>query len=339
MPRPSARYIQELAAKWEPRLRDAFLSAIDDVRTRINISDLARLLENGDVEGALRVVGLNPADFSQLSLDLAAAFNEGGMTAAQTIPRVIVRFNVRNLVAERILAEQAGTLIQGLTDDQLQVVRIFLQRGLAAGRNPRDTALDLVGRLDRVRGVRVGGVIGLSTQQEEWLASYSRYLQSADPADLRKLLGYGLRDKRFDRSVFKAILEGRALDPDIAEKMRLQYANQALKWRGDNIARTETIRALGKAQTEAYRQAIVDGKIDVNTITRYWVTTGDARVRPAHRLIPGMNKGGRRWNEPFATPTGPTMHAPHDTDPMCRCHERIKIDFLAAAVRQLRGAA
>jgi hypothetical protein len=115
--------------------------------------------------------------------------------------------------------------------------------------------------------------------------------------------------------------------------MRTAYANRALKWRGDNIARNETIKALGAAQTQAWQQAIDKGAVETDLLLRFWVTAGDERVRHTHRLVPGMNKGGRRWGEPFLTPTGPSMHAPHDTDPVCRCHERIKIDYLARAVR------
>jgi hypothetical protein len=115
--------------------------------------------------------------------------------------------------------------------------------------------------------------------------------------------------------------------------MKVAYANKALRWRAENIARTETLRALGAAQTAAYQQAIDKGQLDPSLIRRFWVTSGDSRVRPTHRLIPEMNPNGVGWNEPFKTPDGPSMHAPHDRDHQCRCVERIDIDFLAKVVR------
>jgi hypothetical protein len=180
-------------------------------------------------------------------------------------------------------------------------------------------------------------VIGLHSTQEQWLAKYADDLGSTDPATLRSLLTRGLRDKRFDPAVLKAVREGRGLPADIRIKMRAAYANNALKWRADNISRTETLRALGAAQTEAYQQAIDKGHLDKSLIRRFWQTAGDGRVRPTHRLIPGMNKDGRGWDEPFQTPDGPSMHAPHDTDPQCRCREVVRINFLAQAVAKHRA--
>lgn len=137
--------------------------------------------------------------------------------------------------------------------------------------------------------------------------------------------------------MLKAIREGRGLPADTQLKMRTAYANKALKWRADNISRTETIRALGAAQIDAYQQAIDKGHLDKSLIRRFWQTAGDERVRPTHRLIPGMNKDGRAWDEPFQTPHGPSMHAPHSSDPQCRCMEKVQVDFLAQAITRHRA--
>lgn len=343
--KPSIHYIEELAAQWEPRLHDSFLAAIQDIRSRVNITALAKMLERGDVEGALRIVGLDPADFSQLALDQARVFHEGGMATAGRIPtlrqpeghRLEVRFDVRNPAAEQWVRDRSSALVGEIVEDQRIAVRQALYAGLTRGETPRTTALNLVGRV-APSGERQGGVIGLHSTQEAWLESYVADLASSEPDALRRLLARGLRDRRFDRSVLKAINEGAGLPAELQAKMRTSYANRALKWRADNIARTETMRALGAAQTNAWEQAIDKGRVDVSTITRFWVTAHDERVRATHRMIPGMNKDGVRWNEAFATPTGPSMHAPHDRDPQCRCRERIDVDFLASAVRRLRAA-
>lgn len=345
--RPPSDYIERLSEQWEPRLRAAFLAAVAEIAGRINISALTRMLERGDIPGALRLVGIDPSDFSLLSLEQARAFHETGMQAARTIPplrlpegqRLEVRFDVRNPLAEAWVREHSSRLVQEIVDDQLVAVRQHLEVGLERGLNPRTVALDLVGRQSRVTGQREGGVIGLHSQQERWIARYAEDLASDDPAALRRLLARGLRDKRFDRSVLKAIREGRGLPADLQAKMRLAYANRALKWRADNIARTETMRALGAAQTQAWEQGIEKGVVERGDIRRYWVTAGDERVRHTHRLIPGLNKAGVGWDEPFRTPTGFSMHAPHDTDMQCRCRERIAVDHLGAAIRRVRAAA
>jgi hypothetical protein len=338
--------LEKLASTWEPKLRDAFLAAIRGVTDRTNLTVITRLLENGDIDGAFRVLNIDPADFSQLALVHQQAFNEGGAAAANSIPpipqpaghAVRVLFNVRNPSAEAWVSRRSSKLIADIVDDQRDMVRDFLKRGLASGTNPRTVALDLVGRTSAASRTRTGGIIGLHSTQEQWLASYANDLGSTDPAALRSLLDRGLRDKRFDAAVLKAIREGRGLPADIQVKMRAAYVNKALKWRADNIARTETLRALGAAQTEAYQQAVDKAHLDKSLIRRFWQTAGDERVRPAHRLIPGMNKDGRGWDEPFQTPDGPSMHAPHDKDPQCRCKEVVRIDFLARAIAKARAA-
>lgn len=336
--------LEKLADTWEPRLRDAFIQAIEEAANRIDIAALARLLEKGDITGALRMIGLDPANFSQFALTHAQIFNAGGTATAQSIPPVRqaggyyihVLFNARSLGAELWARNVSATMIQEIIDDQRTVIRGFLEQGLAAGANPRTTALDLVGRIDPRTRQRVGGVIGLHSIQEQWLANYARDLASDDPAALKALLGRQLRDKRFDRTILKAIKNGTDIPADIQVKMRVSYANRLLKFRADNIARTETMRALGAGQTEAYQQAIDRNEIDQSLITRFPVTAGDERVRPTHREVPGMNKEGRKWNEPFQTPFGPQMHAPYPTEVNCRCHERIVVNFLKKGADKLK---
>lgn len=328
--------IETLTATWEPRVRAAFLQAIATISAHVDIAALTRLIQANDVAGALAAVGVDVAEFSTLALTQTAMFNEGGIALARAASNRALRilFDVRNVRAETWIRQRSSTLIQNIVDDQRVAIRAALEAGMQAGTNPRDTALDLVGRIDPRTKQRVGGVIGLHSTQEEWLRNYSVDLASSEPTALKRLLERGLRDKRFDATVLKALREGTGIPDALQAKMRTAYSNRALKWRADNIARTETIRSLGAAQTEAYAQAIEANKVDVDLLTRYWVTTGDGRVRPTHRLIPGMNKDGRKWNEPFQTPDGPSMHAPHDVDPQCRCHEKIRIDYLTQAARK-----
>jgi hypothetical protein len=60
--------IEKLASTFEPKLRDAFLAAIRGVTDRANLAVITRLLENGDIDAAFRVLNIDPADFSQFAL-------------------------------------------------------------------------------------------------------------------------------------------------------------------------------------------------------------------------------------------------------------------------------
>jgi hypothetical protein len=336
-------YIEQLAATWEPRMRDAFLRAVQETADQIDVAALTRLLQDGNISGALALIGLDPAHFNALVVAHQAVFNAGGLTAARAAPllpqiggyAMRVLFDVRNPRAEQWIRNESSTLVKDIVEDQRVMIRGRLEAGLQTGTNPRQVALELVGRIDPRTKKRTGGVIGLSSNQEQWLRNYEADLVSSDPVALKRLLDRGLRDKRFDSVVLRAIRAGTGIPAETQANMRMAYANKALKWRGDNIARNETIKALGAAQTEAYQQSIDKGHVDASLITRFWETAGDERVRQTHREIPGLNKDGRKWNEPFQTPTGPQMHAP-STEIGCRCHERVSVDFLARAIAKHR---
>src|SRR5687768_13617938 len=94
--------IESLTEQWEPRMRAAFLEAIASVSNTVDIVELTRLIQAGDVNGALAAVGVDTAHFSALALTQTSLFNEGGMALARTATRAAfsVLFNVRNTRAE-----------------------------------------------------------------------------------------------------------------------------------------------------------------------------------------------------------------------------------------------
>ncbi|MGA0564168.1 phage minor head protein [Ancylobacter sp. VNQ12] len=324
-----------LTELWEPRIRDAFLEAIRSIGNKVSLQALIERLELRDIDGALRIVGLDPNDFVELTNRIAETYGQGGKSFIGQIPAaraldgavIKVLFDIRNPSAERWIVERSSMLVTEIVGDQQASIRAHLIAGLSAGQNPRSTALDLVGRISRATGTREGGVIGLTSTQAAWGRSYAAELASGDPAQLRKALERGLRDKRFDRTVAKAIRDGEPIPADMRAKMVSAYRNKSLRYRAETIARNETIRALGAAQVEAYEQAITRRQITVEQITKFWRTMDDTRVRPTHRMIPGLNKEGRGWREPFQTPSGPSMHAPHDHDVLCRCREVVRLNY------------
>ncbi|MFA7308189.1 MAG: phage minor head protein [Hyphomicrobium sp.] len=327
--------IEALTEEWEPRLRKAFIDAVRAIADKASIAAIEARLKIGDVDGAVRALGLDVNDFAGLRNAIADAYGAGGSAVAETIPAardgggalIRILFDIRSPRAEQWLQAKSSGLITEIVDDQRAMVRANLTASLQEGVNPRTAALDLVGKIDPKTKSRVGGVVGLTSQQESWQRRYAAELASTDPGELQKALGRGLRDKRFDGAVRKAAASGEPIPAATQAKMLAAYRARSLKYRGDVIARTETIRALGAAKVEAYDQAIERGQVQEDRLKKFWVTAGDERVRDTHRLIPGLNKQGRRWREPFATPTGPSMHAPHDRDIQCRCREEVRISY------------
>ncbi len=314
-------------------MRRAFTQAVDGITSNADLTKIARSLEQGDIEGALRAVNLDARDFRPLGRTIESAYDTAGSRTAAAIQQaapsslsLIVRFDVRNPRAEAWLLNRSSTLVTRIVDDQRQMIRSALRGGMEAGKNPRTVALDLVGRLNRVTGRRQGGVVGLTARMEEASRGYAANLRSGDPTLMRRALGLQLRDRRFDRTVAKAIREGKPIPKKMVDKMVTQYHNRALKNRGDSIARTEMLEALSTANKESYHQAVEDGVIRADAVKRFPVTAGDERVRSDHRLIPGMNAAGVGLNEPFETPEGPMLNTPFGIQ--CRCWVETQVDFL-----------
>lgn len=328
-----------LTEAWEPAIRKAFLEAVQGIVDQAGLAAIEAQIMNGDIEGAIRAVGLDPVQFRAIDAAITGAFNAGGEAFGQQIPAVrdsmtnaLVRFyfDIRNQRAETWARERSSNLITEIINDQRQAIRATITSGLEAGINPRTVALDLVGRRDATTGARTGGIIGLTSQQEQWQRNYAAELASTDAQSLNAALQRGLRDKRFDGAIRKAIATGEPISAETQAKMLLAYRSRSLKYRADVIARNESIKALGAAQTEAYQQAIDKGQVRADQIIKIPVSAKDERTRFTHREVERLNKDGVGWYEYYKVPPGmaPQMHAPYD-EPMCRCREKIRVNFFA----------
>jgi hypothetical protein len=328
--------IASLLDEWEPKIRQAFLSSVDEIRSKAEIGRIADMLERGDIHAALRAVHLDPAAFKDLDGAISGSFNAGGSATAGNLPilrdagggLVIVRFDGRNIEAENILRTQSSNLVTNIIEDQRTMLRNTLTSGMEAGSNPRTVALDIVGRYNRLTGQREGGFIGLTAAQQQTVAKLSAGLLSGDEQALRDYLTLARRDKRFDRAVLKALEEGKPLDKPTIDRIVSRYKDGLLKLRGETIGRTEALSSLHNAQNEAIRQAILSGAVKPEQVRRIWRSAADDRVRESHRFMNGQSVGlYERFPNGLLYPGEPG--APASEVINCRCNLDIRIDFLA----------
>lgn len=332
----AAASLADLIEAWAPRLQQAFLVAVADIRDRAQIGVIIALIQRGDVEGAIVAVGIDPVAFRALDAATAQAFEAGGQQTVAQMPaarqpnghRLTIRFDVRNPGAEAWLRNHSSRKITEIVDDQRTMIRAALRAGMAAGRNPRDVALDLVGRINPATGKREGGTLGLTAHQEKWARRYADQLACLDPAALTRQL----RDQRFDGTVRKAIEAGKPLKIDQIAKMVLAYRNRALRYRAETIGRTEAMASLHQSQDEATEQAIAAGQINPAHIEEIWRTKVDGRERNTHHAMNGQTV---RRGQPFISPSGARLRYPGDPEaPVaeianCRCWKEVKVNFLA----------
>lgn len=326
--------INELAAKLEPEMRAAFLAAVQDIVDNAQVNRIAAALEAGNINEAIRLVGLDPAAFAPIQDVVRSAYQTGGQAAAASIPtlrdasgaKLIVRFDGRDTRAERLITEQAATAVTRIVSDQVEGLRTVMQAGLARGDNPRSTALDIVGRISRETGRREGGIVGLTAPQMQ--AVDRARMELRDPQAMVNYFTRTRRDARFDKIVRAAMKDGKPVASADIDRITARYADRLLKSRADTIARTETLGAIHKGKLEAFEQAIDKGQINRRDVRKVWRSAMDDKVRDSHAALNGESVG---IDEYFAN----GLQAPCDPggDPAeiinCRCDMEIRIDFLS----------
>lgn len=345
--------LAKIHAEHERQTVRAFRDVIQSIRDQAVISEVARLLETGNINGVIDLLQINQATFQPFEQAITEAYRVGGLTGAAQIGSIpaqagtlVMRFNVRNPRAEKWLTSMSSRLVTDVVDQQRNLARTVLTESLAAGNNPRAAALDLVGRVDRATGRRAGGFIGATDQQAQWVSNARSELISLDDASLNNYLSRRLRDARFDSAIKKAAREGKPLPSATIDNAITRMQARAERYRGEVIARTETLNALRAGQFESIQQAIELGEVDQRDVLKRWDATGDSRTRPEHNAIESKYKEqGIPMDQPFVAPDGSRMMFPGDSSLgaapgmtiQCRCRLVTRINFAEKLRREVRG--
>lgn len=318
-------------------MQSAFLMAVQGVVDSVVLQQVIDAIVAGDADKAFELLGFNPAALRPITAAIERMYEQSGNWTAEGYPRQpgypVFRFDVRSPNAEKWIKDKSSELISRLTDEARINVKSTLETGIIRGQNPRNTALDIVGRIDRQTGKREGGVIGLTVGQESWARSFRMNLEQLSEDYFTKQL----RDKRFDGTVRKAIDSGKPLPTDVIDKLVARYRASALKYRGETVARTESIHAFSVAELESARQIVATGAVRQKDVKREWDSAGDRRVRPAHKDMDGQQVG---LDEPFRSPDGALLMYPGDTTlgapardvVNCRCRVKTVIDWFGPLV-------
>lgn len=198
-------------------------------------------------------------------------------------------------------------LIRGITDEQERMVRAVVSRGIAEGVPPAETA----------RSLR--DIVGLTPRQAESVVRYREELKQGNSNSLRR----ALRDRRFDRTVARAIRDGENLTDAQVDKMVEAYKRRYVAYRSMTVARTESLRAANIGSKAAIEQAISRGVITPDQVTKTWLATRDSRTRDTHRDLNGKSVQG--LDTPFMTSAGNQIRHPLDPEAPaeetinCRC--------------------
>jgi len=275
---------------------------------------------------------------------LPAALDGGNPTVIQ------FRFDMTNPRAEAKIRTEAASRVAGYVDEQIEEARKVIADGFQRGEGPQTIATDIAGRINPLSGKREGGIIGLSDPQVTYVDSMRKRLLSDDPDEMAKVLGsfdkdgkwkegtgMTLRDRRFDRSIKKAVRDVAAGKPnpltrDKVDEMAAKYSDRLLARRAEDIARTETAQGVEMARAEATKQSLDKVGLPDDAVTKTWIHQGGIRhARDWHFSMNGRSVDGLGGY--FFLPDGSVMLYPHDpaggvkNNANCRCRGQQDINW------------
>ena len=327
----------ETLERLERYIESEFLLAVRDAVGSMPVGEIEKAIALGDIEQIMRLVDISDS-VGVITLNaVQSAFVDGVIAEAAALR---VAPNIRSVGAELWAFDKSSKLITYISDGVEQTVRGVISNGIAAGTNPRQTALQIVGRIDKATGRRSGGVVGLSRPQGQYVIAARNELLTLDPHYFTRTR----RDRRFDLMVMRAINNETPLSPVDIERIAGRYADRLLVSRGEAIARTESIAALNAGREDSVNEAVSSGSIPERFITRIWDSTNDSRTRHDHRVMNGQK---RAVGQPFSSPSGSLMMFPADPSLgalardiiNCRCYERIHVDNIGLAAHRMEISA
>lgn len=330
------RTLEDIKKQYGRKAARAFDDAISNVKSDVVLNRFIAAIERGDIQGAMDVLNIDETVFASLRAQVTAAYSEAGaavIAATRFDPpnqkTAVVRWDVTNPVAEKYLRNVLGVETTDITNKTLEGVRVKLQEGYAKGQGPRQIALDIVGRVG-ANGKRTGGVVGLTGPQTQWVNNMRTYLQEGN---YQKALRMSRRDKRFDRTILKAIREERPLTTSQISKMTARYSDRLLKLRGDTIGRTETAQAVEQARFDGLRVGMEKKGYPLHYAKKEWLHGGggmqprDQHVAISRTVVDGLYT-------PFVMADGTQMMHPLDPNAPaeqvinCTCTAVMGVDFV-----------
>lgn len=306
-----AERVNRVLDQQEVRIANIFRTAIASLKGEINLEQLATELEQGRVNAALERL-------QHAAESLAGASNVAFVTSGQSTADFLTNAGIGRIVFDQVnlqavAAMQANRLelIREFTAEQLRATSLALIGGVEGGLNP----------IAQARNFRDS--VGLTQTQWQHVASYRAALErvGVDDQAAQNALGRALRDGRGDKTVLAAARAGRKITPEKIDWLVSRYTDRYVKHRAEVIGRTEALRAVNQGNEETYRQAIANGTIRAEQLSREWRTRLDGRERRTHLFLNGQKRG---WGEVWVTENGELRYpgdpqAPAKETIQCRC--------------------
>jgi hypothetical protein len=301
----SLERMDRLLARSTTIFRREFLGLIQGLRDERTLEELAELLRLGRGPEALAGAELAAG---KLSAAYRASYTLSGDGATGLVDDAIRGAFSFNATGDRAIAHLRAT--------EVRLLRGFINEQRAASTL---ATLDAIGRspLERARAFRQS--LGLTRRQMIQTINYRRLLSNLDSSALDR----ALRDKRFDRTLRRAISSSNPLSSEQIDRMVDRYAAGQLRHRVEVASRLEALRSVAQGTDEGFRQALLAGVVE--SVDQGWFPRDDGSVRASHAAMRGQV---RPLGEAFVSGLGNRLRHPGDPAAPaedvigCRCRKR-----------------
>lgn len=300
------RSLRRLIAKHERIIERDFLRAVNKSKASLSLSDIEDLLENTQLNLIINETNNIYEDVIN-AMFLALVFS--GKREAKKIA---------SKVAFKIALDEDDVAISNFIErERTRITSNFSVRQQDA---TTEALLDGIrrGNTTRQQAKAVRDSIGLTLAQVKAINNYRDALEKRSVTALNR----GLRDKRFDRTVQRAIDRKTEIEKVKINAMTRRYRENQIQHRAEAIAQTEASKAVHEGANIMFKQAIAVGALVVDQIVRTWITRLDGKVRDSHNGMHGQKRG---IDEVFISDAGNALRFPHDSlAPLseivhCRC--------------------
>ena len=279
--------MRALVRRAEPKVRRAFLQAVQRTQAAVPAQAMAAKVAAGDIDGALNLVPWDRLQTGRLRNDIAAelrgVYEGAGTIGAARFASTGFAFTVIDERPLKWLQEYAGKRVVELLPDQREAMRVALTEGYRMG----------LGATNLARQIRqeVPGTF----LHAAWREAVARF------EDEMVLEGYG--PKRVASEVAR-------------------YQQQLVNARSLSIARTETANAASAGRLESWQQAIDQGVITQDEIRVRWMPVADGGPKgtgPCEACAAFGDMDPVPWGTPFGKNVfGEDCYA-EPQHPNCRC--------------------
>lgn len=312
------RKVQARIRRLQPAIAAALIASLDRLQDLITEREFRAFLNGETTVDALlsdtviarAFVGYRTAIRSAVQNGVRLTIPDIPVRTGREAPTVTALFN---FLDPRVIDGIRGletAAINTLAEQTKEVVRAYVENGIRDGKNVRDIA----------RGLR--SVIGLAPHQEKYVSNLERELRELSP----KFRDRVLRDRRYDRTILKAIESGKPLSEKQISDITSAYRRRFAAHNTEVVTRQTTIDAFRVGRRTAWESAVELGYIDGDTLFRVWVHSDVVeQPRPEHVALDGTEVP---WDQPY--PNGQMEAGLADWG--CQCTDRYVVRARRAAV-------